>query len=351
MCGIAGYYLAPDDTTTDVVRLLRNLHIQIDVRGGDATGAAWSTGRSAPSHVTVTGNARQFRLDNPEAGKGSRLGILHTRFATQGSEYDQVNNHPVRSGPVLLTHNGVIQNDYKLFHEYHMERVGDVDSEVIAALLARAWSGAMTHLDALSKPAGNMAVAWLNVKEPDVLHLARGHASPLTVAQLRNGTFLYASTKPLLLDAIRYSGIPEGSVDFVGEVKEGTYMRVHDGRLTTVENFEPTSYQSTAASYRSLYGASWFQNPAWEKKAILGPSRVEEDWDAAYNEEVRRRNLDPSRAGYCDFCDGLEHLDGNGLCEWCALDPDGVLGYQDRLDSMTTDYAGVIGRWDEGCAR
>ena len=55
----------------------------------------------------------------------------HTRWTTRGAESVSSNNHPIRSGKIVGTHNGTIYNADKLFEEYGFHRHAEVDSELI----------------------------------------------------------------------------------------------------------------------------------------------------------------------------------------------------------------------------
>lgn len=338
MCGIAGYYLSNEDVTTDPVRLLRNLHIHIDHRGGHATGAAWSNGVTTVN-TTVTGPAKVYRTRYPTAGAGSSIGILHTRFSTQGSELEQENNHPVRSGRTLLTHNGVIHNDWTLFREEKLPRSAEVDSEVIAALVDRAYMEGTSYSKALEMLAGNMAVAWMNEKNPHDLYLARGSGSPLSVAMLHNGTVIYASTMDCLYGGISDGGISLDDIEWVNPVAEGVWMRFHKARLVEVEEFKPRSYSYTSSTYRSLYGDSWVsagqsKMPTGGNVTVIGPTSkskelvptfgeplatvAEVEENEAFLASCEAAGLDPEVADDCEWCGELANLDESGLCQHCS---------------------------------
>ena len=55
----------------------------------------------------------------------------HTRYATLGSPSINSNNHPIRTGNTIGTHNGSIYNHKELFQKYNMTRFAQVDSEAI----------------------------------------------------------------------------------------------------------------------------------------------------------------------------------------------------------------------------
>ena len=235
ICGIAGFYI-PRGERVDTARLTRALHIGIDPRGGDATGAAWVDGSGATHHMTITGRARDFRSASPNAAHNARMAILHTRLATQGTEHDQLNNHPIRSGHFLGVHNGHIYNDSELFAELPIPRNGEVDSEAAVALIRYANVKGEDVWTALERLEGRAALAWFDDRDPDTLHMARGDSSPLIVAMTHENVVVFASTSGALHAALKQVGLVS---TWEAEVKEGTYMRFHMGRLSELKTFVP----------------------------------------------------------------------------------------------------------------
>lgn len=55
----------------------------------------------------------------------------HTRWQTRGDASNNMNNHPIRAGEVIGTHNGTILNADRLFDHLGLERHAEVDSELI----------------------------------------------------------------------------------------------------------------------------------------------------------------------------------------------------------------------------
>lgn len=58
----------------------------------------------------------------------------HTRWQTRGDASNNMNNHPIRAGDVIGTHNGTILNADYLFNHLGLERHAEVDSELIFRL-------------------------------------------------------------------------------------------------------------------------------------------------------------------------------------------------------------------------
>jgi len=146
------------------------------------------------------------------------------------------NNHPIVSDGIVLTHNGRCDNHRELFDALRCDRVGEVDSEAVAALLAHGPQtfGFATPPELLELFRGVGAFAWLNVDEPDVLHLARASTRPLTIGRTRRGDLVYSSTPATLATAADLIGI---RVEQVRSVPEGTYLRVESGEVVASTKF------------------------------------------------------------------------------------------------------------------
>jgi glucosamine 6-phosphate synthetase-like amidotransferase/phosphosugar isomerase protein len=232
MCGIAGYSVGRRS------KLERTLAAQallaaIAERGADAVGYAYrSHGETYATVVKQRTPASQLldRIAVPEAA--TQL-LVHVRDYTKGHPSIAANNHPVRHGPVVGIHNGIITNDDELLAPYTCARVEadmTVDSEAIFALAAHSRNEAR----ALERLEGAMAAAWLDEREPGLVYVARGGGRPLWVGE-GGGVVLFASTQAAL----------EIAGDFCGlklrrhEVPPGTLLTLREGTVDGHELFRP----------------------------------------------------------------------------------------------------------------
>ena len=232
MCGIAGYSLSPRSTIERTLAA-QSLLAAIAERGADAVGYAYrGEGEPYPTVVKQRTPASKLleRVSVPQTA--SEL-LVHVRDYTKGHPSISANNHPVRHGPVIGIHNGIITNDDELLAPHSCARVEPkmtVDSEAIFAVAAHSRNDAR----ALEHLRGAMASAWLDVREPGTVFLARGIGRPLWVGDGRDCVF-FASTENALEVAERYCGVRLRK----REVREGTLLAVENGRIVGRQRFRP----------------------------------------------------------------------------------------------------------------
>ncbi|MBP7906254.1 MAG: hypothetical protein KA099_13135 [Alphaproteobacteria bacterium] len=81
---------------------------------------------------------RAFHEDLAGINNRATLLLGHTRWRTRGDERVNSNNHPIRAGEVIGTHNGTIYNADYLFRRWKLRRFAEVDSEILFRLAANA---------------------------------------------------------------------------------------------------------------------------------------------------------------------------------------------------------------------
>lgn len=248
MCGIAGFNIADDDARQiDSRRLAKMLLLEIQARGRHATGAAWSqrdpdTGKMNVWYAKQPGPATEFMATANSIPRGCRNAVLHTRYATQGSPRNNMNNHPIAVPGVVGVHNGHISNDDEIIDAYGGERDGEVDSEAAFRLIA----GADDVTAELPRLQGRVALGWINVTAPRTLHLARLTGSPLAIGQTPGGSTVFASTEQLLSTACRLARV---TLDLVTEVDEMTYLRMNNG---VIHEWRPLSRVATPVEKQGM---------------------------------------------------------------------------------------------------
>lgn len=224
MCGIAGISVAAGDTKINTRVVASSLLLAIETRGRDATGAAWLNADGDTVDLTkVPVTATSFLKHRTEhLPTTTATMILHTRTGTHGSSQNRLNLHPVVHERIIGVHNGVLRNHGKLFTNSKRKPTAQVDSEGLMAIL-----NTDEHpTEVLGQIEGDAAIAWMDLDEPEVLHLACVTGRPLCIGQTEEGSLIFASTVNAIRDAARAGGL---KLAYEETVKEETYMRVVAG--------------------------------------------------------------------------------------------------------------------------
>jgi glutamine phosphoribosylpyrophosphate amidotransferase len=234
MCGIAGFSLSRE-ALTDRTLAAQALLAAIAERGADAVGYAYRAPGAAEATVVKQRTPASELLDRVSVPAGANQLLIHVRDYTKGHPSIAANNHPVRHGPVVGVHNGIILNDDVLLAEHACARPGrmTVDSEAIFALAAH------THSDACALEVlhGSMAAAWMDERDPEVLHAARGTGRPLWLGESRAGV-VFASTRHALELVELYCGLKLRK----REVAEGTHVALRNGKVDARARFRVNEY-------------------------------------------------------------------------------------------------------------
>lgn len=163
MCGLAGFSLNPN-ATVDATVLAAALALSIESRGGHATGIAHYHPHQKAVLVTKDGVTAYEFMDRimESVSPECRAAIIHTRFGTKGSSDKNENNHPIVLPGIVGVHNGIITNDEEVTKKLELDRVAEVDSEVLFHIIR---DQGVRHV--AEHVHGDAAVAWMNVgQEP-----------------------------------------------------------------------------------------------------------------------------------------------------------------------------------------
>jgi glucosamine 6-phosphate synthetase-like amidotransferase/phosphosugar isomerase protein len=232
MCGIAGYSVR-GSAKVDRTLAAQALLAAIAERGADAVGYAYRGREDAYATVVKQRTPASQLLERVEVPQGANQLLVHVRDYTKGHPSIAANNHPVRHGPVIGIHNGIITNDDELLAPHSCARAEagmTVDSEAIFCLAAHARNDAR----ALERLRGAMATGWLDEREQDVVFVARGSGRPLWIGEGKSGVF-FASTELALEVVARYCDLRLRR----REVKEGTWFALRNGEVVRKERFRP----------------------------------------------------------------------------------------------------------------
>jgi glucosamine 6-phosphate synthetase-like amidotransferase/phosphosugar isomerase protein len=232
MCGIAGYSLRPR-SSVDRTLAAQALLAAIAERGADAVGYAYRSNDAPYATVVKQRTPASQLLERVSVPVEANQLLVHVRDYTKGHPSIAANNHPVRHGPVVGIHNGIITNDDELLAPHSCARAEPrmtVDSEAIFAVAAHSRNDAR----ALEHLRGAMATGWMDEREPDVVFVARGSGRPLWIGEARNAVF-FASTRLALEVVAEYCSLRLRK----RELREGTWLAVRSGEIVRRERFRP----------------------------------------------------------------------------------------------------------------
>lgn len=277
MCGIFGIIRNADDTHAErATAVLRELGIHSMERGRDSSGIAFISSSNTPKRndyperdmpdVTLpySTSVKQrevaiFKETTPfdqfwndakmiPFATDSSIMIGHTRAATQGNTRDLANASPMVVKSLVGTHNGDI-NKSSVRHA-NTETIGETDTEHLYLALEFAASLKKSHnmhrgriINVLNSIQGRAALAWVDMKNPRRIFLARAGLSPLSVAYDRAGNLYWASNPRWFRDIDEHF---DGAIGFkeITMVPEGTLLTVDiingTPQITDIREFTPT---------------------------------------------------------------------------------------------------------------
>jgi glucosamine 6-phosphate synthetase-like amidotransferase/phosphosugar isomerase protein len=229
MCGQVGLILGRKRRTkadlADLRILFELLLLHSEVRGPHATGIAWlKTGgfhriykEPQPANDLVKRCA--FRQVLADVDSDTTLLMGHTRWSTRGDPANNRNNHPLRAGVVIGTHNGTIFNADHLFQRFGLPRFAEVDSEVLFRM-----ADLHTPEDAIDPVGflrglklfrGQISAVMASILDPTTILVLKGN-KPLSLCLHRQRRVVAYASEQRFLDAAlgdepgwRYFDVPE----------------------------------------------------------------------------------------------------------------------------------------------
>lgn len=332
MCGIAGvYFHNPKELpigSKDISTLVDTLLHKIENRGKDATGVA-AISPTGDLHIEKADlEAETFTKWRRDLPVNLQTILLHTRYATKGTTMNLDNNHPIVYENVIVTHNGHISNDDKLFADQKIDRKAQVDSEIIAALFNK--HGIEKANLALQQLDGNMAVAVSDLRKPNVLVLAKGRQSPLEY-YLDDSGVIWASTKLAIEDALKAINV-KIKWNEIKSLSQGELLLIENGRveefkfsvynkpITTVSQPARSQQQHSRAKTGENGGYDWQDNYYSGKSGAKASQIPEDDHPVAFTIFVAGEKLVYKKCDGCEDCFRIVDLSKYGfllLCEDC----------------------------------
>ena len=260
MCGLAGVILnknknRPYSDLSQVVDIFEQTLINAEERGKHAAGYVVTSEDSFLLYKRI-GTATNLIKSNKhnqlmfDIENNTNAIIGHTRYATQGSPKNNRNNHPIRCGNIIGTHNGALWNDTELSHKFDLSTESQVDSEVLFRLLDKSDSIDDFVDSKLPLANGNLSLVWTDLDEPNIIYLIKGN-KPLEMVFLpKQQAIIYASHLHYITDHIdvKYEII---------NTKENTLYRID------TNGFDIQAFKVKFKSKRPIknYSIGGFQTP------------------------------------------------------------------------------------------
>lgn len=254
MCSLFGYLDYKGKIGSKALqRLVQKLADAAEERGTDATGIAYF--QHEKLHIYKRPKpAHKMRFHIPSS---VRTVMGHTRFATQGSEKQNWNNHPfagkASGDDFALAHNGILYNDKTLRRSQHLpETKIETDSYIAVQLLEHYGSITPETMQKMAETVQGSFVFTILDKQ-QTLHIIKG-SNPLHIYHFeRSGLYVYASTESILKAALSETIL-----------KKAVYTEIpfHEGEILSIDcNGNIT--RNTFVPEPFITGNKWLPQSAW----------------------------------------------------------------------------------------
>ncbi len=243
---------------TSLKKLIKALSIEAECRGTDATGISYVKGGETVTFKKAK-PAHKVKLYFPA---DTKCVIGHTRMTTQGSEKYNYNNHPFESEKgFALAHNGVIYNDKQLRHKYKLPDTKiETDSYVAVQLLEHFGGADIDNIKKMSELVEGSFVFTI-LRNDGTLFLVKG-SNPLTLYHFPDlGLYVYASTKSILDNALKKSGLTYKKCEI--KVTEGEILQLNSDGTISRSTFE------VKEKYHSFWNPYSFNSYEFENEELL----------------------------------------------------------------------------------
>ncbi|NLS43638.1 glutamine--fructose-6-phosphate transaminase (isomerizing) [BEV proteobacterium] len=271
MCGIVGAV-----AQLDISKILLEGLRRLEYRGYDSAGLAVVDAEGHVARLRRLGKVQMLAQAVEEHPLAGGTGISHTRWATHG-EPSEENAHPHVSGPIIIVHNGIIENHEPL-RETLIGRgyrfVSETDTEVVAHLVhweQQQTGGALVEVvkRVIPQLRGAYGMVLMDSRDPSVLVAARS-GSPLVIGRGVGENFLASDQLALLPVTRRFMFLEEGDV---AEVTRRT-VRIFNSAGELVEREEIESKVNYDAgdkgAYRHYMQKEIYEQPLAIKNTLEG---------------------------------------------------------------------------------
>jgi len=320
VCGIFGLIIRNDASIarTVAVDLFSKLFRLSETRGKESAGLqvwlpshqqAWtlkgplaaSAFIASKQYVEALHDALPLAYPSSQVAPSSPFCMLgHSRLVTNGiAELDE-NNQPVRRSGVSVIHNGIVVNVDELWLQHsNIQRSAQVDTEIIAALLADAlhrgydMAGATRHVYAQIR--GSASIAWVQDRRPHLV-LATNTGDLYVAIDEAAGCLVFASELFILKRAI--DSLPSANTKV-------TWLSPGNALLVDIRSLEHNRFD--------LFGTEIVVQPSME---VAQETPVHHDMSVGTHATVNfvSRTADESLLRYHE-----DHLRAVRRCSCCVL--------------------------------
>lgn len=292
MCGIVGY-IGKQNATEILLDALRRL----EYRGYDSAGLAVLNGENVAYH-RAEGKLINLEREVLRESPSGMIGIGHTRWATHGRPVLK-NAHPQRVGPIMVVHNGIVENYAQLKQRLGRRKSArfksETDTEVIAHLVYEYAKEGSSMLAAMKQTVkelkGTFALSLLHQSDHDHIYFAK-KGSPLVIG-VGDGEFYLASDIPALLPYTRNVLFLEDG-DYGAISRSGAQIYNKQGRRVKrpVKRVSWDQAMAEKAGYRHFMLKEIYEQPAAILQTLAG--RIEGEKEGITLEGIKA--LMPGRA-------------------------------------------------------
>lgn len=348
MCGIFGLLIRRDAAigAARTQELLTRLYELSESRGKESAGLhaylplegkAWTLKGAqratdllrSPQYKALVQDVVHAALGSGERAATPMALLAHSRLVTNGSAELPQNNQPVRSGQVTIIHNGICVNVDALWQQHpHLQRLAEVDTEVMAALLGESAAQGLDAAGAtqalFSRLKGAASVAWAHDGDGQV-SLATNTGDLYYADLLGQGFIVFASERYILQSAIHQAlGAPAIEWLAPGQGITVDLLTGDPARPFVLTDAPP---QGGAAAQRLPRAATAHVD------TVSGPAKVAAPVSSMVDESLvrygeARMRLMP-RCSRCVLPETFPFIefDGQGVCNYCR-------SYQPRYAHM-----------------
>ncbi len=351
MCGIFGFVARSGSPLQrdHLLGLMRLLYRLSETRGREAAGVAMLGGNTINVHRTAASASVLLRskvftdlvadgLERSYAG-GNRPAtpvvlIGHSRLVTNGMQGIGSNNQPLVRGSMALVHNGIVVNVEELWASRpELERVAEVDTEVIAALLdaaiARGETVERATIDTFAVVKGETNIAALRPQD-DALLLATNTGSLYRLDNKSLRLSVFVSEMYIAQQVVAKSYLP-------GNADQWSIAHLKPGRGTLIELSQHAEHEfALRASSEFAIAAPRLPSKRPEFRLV----------DTELLAEERRRTI--RRCTRCVLPATMPHIefDAEGVCNYCRHHEPITYKGRDELERILAPHRKTNGEPD-----